>query len=538
MQKHNTMEENPKILRFGIIADDIKMQQWQVNIVKTLVANGLSLSLIIKMQGQEDQSFGKKASLWYSRVSKKLFFSTESRKKTKLNDFVDISGIPIKNCIAKVINETMFFSENDVQSIENQNLDFIIRLSNLHVGGELADSIKYGIWEFCFHDEKAYLEAQPEGFWEFIGKEDNHAISLQKVTNNKDKALIIKKNHYPIIKKSYKDHIEQILTDCCEMPLQVSRDIMANGKITGMQETRVSRESKNSASFGGLLKYLHVRLWRTILGDGKSLDSFDRDIGIAEVPIFDFCSNPDKYRKKIKWFRRNSTSERYSTPSAITTANDTYVFFIVTDTKEDKCHISMVKKSEEYKTQHTVLDNGHALSYPFVFRKDESIFCIPQDIESQQITLYRFDEDSMTLQKDTILYDGVKAYRPTMVSSNGLWNLFYGKEESYNTKLYLLTSDDLRGSYTPFFNNPVKTDSRGALMAGGFFSVNGKLYRPAFNERQRRLVICEVDEISRNAYIESDRDRLVVGPLKSTKFSRGVPCISGNDMITVVDGMR
>jgi len=532
------MEENSKTLRFGIIADDIKMQLWQVNVVKTLVANGLNLSLIIKIQGQEDASFGKKAALWYRRVGKKLFFNTESRKNTKLNDFVDISGIPIKSCIAKVINDTMFFSENDVQFIENQNLDFIIRLSNLKVGGELADSIRYGIWEFCFHDEKTYTEAHPEGFWEFVSKDESNAVSLQKITNNRDKALIIKKNHYPILKKSYKEHVEQILTDCQSMPLQACRDILANGKMTRMIETRVGKTNKAGLSFGGLLKFMHVKLWRWILGDGKDINSFDRDIGIAEVPIFDFCNDPDKHRKKVKWLRRNSTSERYSTPSVITTANDTYIFFTITDDKDNRSYISMVKKSEEYKTQHTVLDNGHALGYPFVFRKDEGVFCIPQDIESQQITLYRFDEDNTTLVKDTILYDGIKAYRPTMVSSNGLWNLFFGKEESFNTKLYLLTSNDLRGPYTPFFNNPVKTDNRGALMAGGFISVNGKLYRPAFNEKKRCVVVCEVDEISENAYIESENDKIIVGPLKRTNFSRGVQCISGNDIITVVDGMR
>lgn len=514
------------------------MQLWQVDVVKTLVANGLNLALIVKIQGQEDQSFGKKASLWYRKVSKKLFWNTESRKSTKLSDFVDISGIPIKNCLAKVINDTMFFSENDVQFIENLNLDFIIRLSNLHVGGELVDSIKHGIWEFCFHDEKTYLEAQPEGFWEFIGKEDSNAVSLQKVSNSSSVTLIIKKNHYPILRKSYKDHIEQILTDCSMMPLQVCRDIIKNGKMTGSYETRSGQEIKAGLTFGGFVKFLHVKLWRKILGDGIDLNKFDRDIGIAEVPILDFCNDPEKYRKKIKWFRRNSIFERYSTPSVVTTADDTYIFFTVTNQKDNQSYISMVKKSEEYKTQHKVLDNGHALSYPFVFRKDDGLFCIPQDIESQQITLYRFNEDSITLVKDTILYDGIKAYRPTMVSSNGLWNLFYGKEESYNTKLHLLISDDLRGSYTPFFNNPVKTDNRGALMAGGFFSVNGKLYRPAFNERQRCVAIYEVDEISRDAYLEHERNSFVVGPLKRTKFSRGVQCISGNDMITIVDGMR
>ena len=536
LAKHDKMEYLNRNLRFGIITDDIKMQQWQANVVKTLVANGLSLSLIIKMQGNEGKSIGKKASFWYRKVSNRLISSTESQKTMKLNDYVDISGIPIKNCIAKVIDNTLYFSENDVQFIENQDIDFIIRLCDQPIGGELVNCIRHGIWEFCFHDESAYHDAQPIGFWEFIGKGYCNVVSLQRISSNRSKALILRKNRYPILKKSYSDHVEQILTECSQMPLQVCRDIMANGKADDY-ETSVGKDAKQGLTLGGLLKYLHIRLWRKILGTGKDINNFDRDIGIAEVPVFDFCNNPDKYRKKVKWLRRKSTGERYSTPLAITTANDTYVFFTVADDKQ-KSRINMVKKSEDYKKQHTVLDNGHALSYPFVFRKDEGVFCIPQDIESQQITLYRFDEGSMTMQKDTILYDGIKAYRPTVVSSNGLWNLFFGKEGSSDTKLNLLISDDLRGTYTPFFNNPVKTDCRGALMAGGFIAVNGKLYRPAFNESQRCVAIYEVKEISRGSYKEAENETLTIGSLKRSKFGRGVQCISGNDLITVVDGMR
>ena len=531
------MEENKKGLRFGIITDDIKMQLWKVNVVKTLVANGMVLSTIIKIQGQ-NESIGNKAAKWFNKLSRKMFFNTESYKNTNLNDFVDISGIPIKNCMTKVIGDTMFFADNDIQFIENQGLDFIIRLNNLRVGGELVDNIRYGIWEFCFHDEKTYIEAKPNGFWEFLGKKSSNAVSLQRTTNDREKAVILKKNHYPIIKSSYTKHIEQMLTDCCNMPLQVCRSIVNDENAGKGYETRLGKETKSGMGFGGFMKYLCVATWRKIAGTGRDDNSFDRDIGIAEVPVFDFFQDPDSHRKKIKWLRRASRSQRYSTPSAITTANDTYVFFVVDDTEEKTSTINMVRKSEGYKDLHTVLDNGHALSYPFVFRKDEAIFCIPQDIESQQITLYRFNEESLQLEKDTILYDGIKAYRPTAVFGNNHWNIFYSKEESLYTKLYLMSSDDLRGSYTQFYNNPVKTDNRGALMAGGFISINGKTYRPAYNQSQRHVVLYEVDEMSDGIYTEHQAEKHVVGKLKWSRFGNGTQCVSGNDIITVIDGMR
>ncbi len=530
------MEEVKDTLRFGIIADDTKMELWKINTIKTLVANGLKLSLIIKIQGQ-NESFGNKAAGWLKRLNQKMFFNTKSNKQAALKDHVNISGIPIKSCMAKVIGDAMFFSENDVQFIENQDIDFLIRFNALRVSGELTESLPYGIWEFCFHDEKTHNESRPEGFWEFVGNGETNTVSLQRVSNQRDKAIILKKNHYPIIKSSYDEHVERFLTDCSNIPLQVCRSILHNGKATWTHETRVGKETKNNVGFGGLMRYAWVSTWRKIAGTGTSDDGFDRDIGIAEVPVFDFFQNPDKHRRKIKWLRRTSTSMRYSTPSVITNANDTYIFFAVDDRKENKSCIKMSRKSEEYKKQHTVLENGHSISYPFVFRKDDSLFCIPQDTESQQITLYRFNEDTLMMEKETVLYDGIKAYRPTAVFGNGCWNIFYGRDDSFDTKLNLMTSDDLRGNYTQFYNNPIKTDCRSSLMAGGFISINGKMYRPSYNQKQHSVTLNEVCEMSVDNYMEHDTG-LSVGKLRWSRFGKGVQCISGNDLVTVIDGMR
>ena len=146
--------------------------------------------------------------------------------------------------------------------------------------------------------------------------------------------------------------------------------------------------------------------------------------------------------------------------------------------------IGVFEPRDPSSTFRTVLDRGRHLSYPFVFRDEETgdWLMLPEMAAERRVTLFRASSFPDEWHEDTVLLDDVVAYDPTIVLRAGRFWLFYAsgsRGSALDDELHLAFSETLRGPYTPHPRNPVKSDVIGSRPAGRLFDWNGQLIRPA-----------------------------------------------------------
>ena len=538
------MEEGKTSLRFGILVDDMSLQRWQAETIKKLTDNGMQLSLIVKnTEATPKKGLIKRIKEYpfkkmFFQVWNHRFFKPECKAMVALADYCEIEKVEVINCYPQHQGISTIISNNDIELINNQQLDFILRFGFNILGGAILSAAKYGIWSFHHDDEMAYRGAPP-GFWEFMNDDPINGIILQKLTESLDKGVILRKVYYPTILHSYKAHLNQLYFESESLPLEVCNEIIRTGGIFEYESKSTApiyRAPKN----GKMLKYwilCPTRRLRFHLHDLFRQE--DWDVAYADVPLRDFIKDPKAYEKDFVWFRRSHLNTYYADPFVITTSKDTYVFFESYNYKKGKGCICVALKSEKFKKHHEVLSESFHLSYPFVFEDNGTIYCLPEANESNRITLYRFNENELKLEKDSVLMENIQAVDPTLNFKDGKWNLFFGLQKYSNIKLFRYLSDDLRGPYEPYYNNPIKTDCQNARMAGAFFTDGESLIRPG-QESVRyygtAVRLNEVQVLSEDYFTESQIIR--IEPFSNCQFKQGLHTLNGNETMTVIDGKR
>lgn len=164
-----------------------------------------------------------------------------------------------------------------------------------------------------------------------------------------------------------------------------------------------------------------------------------------------------------------------------------------------------------------VLETDWHLSYPHVFRHEDTIFMIPESGGNGRIDLYAATSFPYEWRHVSTLLEGVHAYDATVMRHDGRWWIFAavtdGAGLSDYDELHLFYSDDLlKGPWNPHPLNPVLSDVTGARPAGAILRQSGRLLRPAQDSRSiygRGLVMHEITMLSPEAFEERPVERLL-----------------------------
>lgn len=538
------MEEGKTSLRFGVMVDDMTLQRWQAETIKKLTDSGMQLLLIIKNEESAPKKglFRKIKEYPFRRMFFQVWnhrlFKPECKAMVDLSAYCELEKIEVLNCQPQHQGISTIISNNDIETIRNQELDFILRFGFNILSGEILTVAKYGIWSFHHDDEMVYRGAPP-GFWEFMHDDPVNGIILQKLTESLDKGVILKKVFYPTILHSYKAHLNQLYFESESLPLEVCNEIIRTGGVFEYESKStapVYRAPKN----GKMLKYwLLCPIRRLSFHLHDLFRQEDWDVAYAEIPLREFIKDPKSYESDFVWFRRSHLNTYYADPFVISTAKDTYIFFESYNYKKGKGSICVALKSEKFKKHHETLCEPFHLSYPFVFQDNGTVYCLPEANESNRLTLYRFNEKELILEKDSVLMENIRAIDPTLYFKDGKWNLFLGLQKYSNIKLFRYLSNDLRGPYETYYNNPIKTDCQNARMAGAFFTDGETLIRPGQESIRyygTAVRLNEVQVLSDDYYSESQIIR--IEPFNECHFKHGLHTLNGNETMTVIDGKR
>ena len=161
-----------------------------------------------------------------------------------------------------------------------------------------------------------------------------------------------------------------------------------------------------------------------------------------------------------------------------------------------------------------ILERPFHISYPFVFADAGSIYMLPEMSERKALELYRAVDFPWRWELDCVLMEGPALADPTLVFHEDRWWLFAASGEHGSLdhdELLIFYSDELRGSWRPHAQNPVKSDCRSARPAGRMVREGKRLLRPAQNCEKAYgggIVWNEIVELSPTRFREIEIARL------------------------------
>ena len=175
----------------------------------------------------------------------------------------------------------------------------------------------------------------------------------------------------------------------------------------------------------------------------------------------------------------------YADPFVVSDGDRQYVFIEEFTFESDKGHISVIELGDDdaASAPRPVLVRPYHLSYPFVFNDGTDWYLIPETGSRCTIELYRAVNFPDDWEYVTELATGIRALDTTIhVDSSGRYWLFASLEQpgrNRNDELFLFSSTEITGPWSPHPENPIVSDVRFARPAGRLFVRDNSLIRPA-----------------------------------------------------------
>lgn len=202
-------------------------------------------------------------------------------------------------------------------------------------------------------------------------------------------------------------------------------------------------------------------------------------IGIIDAPIssavtWDGCP-------PVRWIGHRSPYRYFADPFAWPDNPDTILC-------EEYCfdtRLGVIKKLEIHGDaikSESMVDlsvPGH-LSFPFLFRHDGEVYCMPESSGAHRLTIFRWDKVNAKWLEVVSPLRGIAAADSILFRYGGyFWIAYTDTAINHFNNLNLCFAPSLNGPWQPHVNNPIKIDPRSSRCGGGVFMHMEKLYRPA-----------------------------------------------------------
>jgi hypothetical protein len=180
--------------------------------------------------------------------------------------------------------------------------------------------------------------------------------------------------------------------------------------------------------------------------------------------------------------------------------NPWFVFFEVLrhDTNLGEIGLATSDDGFVWTYKQIVLREDFHLSYPYVFKWQNTFYMIPETLGANGVCLYEAEEFPLRWSRKAKLIEGQYA-DPSIVRYNDLWWLFACSTPYRHDTLRLFFAEDLCGPWREHPQSPmIREDMRRARPAGRVLIDNGKLIRfaqdclPRYGSRVRAFDILEL----------------------------------------------
>ena len=406
------------------------------------------------------------------------------------------------------------FSPQDLEIVQEQKLDVILRFGFNILRGEILNVPRYGIWSY-HHGDNAYYRGGPAYFWEIYESHPLSGVILAGAQRRVDAGLVLCKvptwRHnracppcatgssrtglfrFFVIRKLHQLHQyghEQVAQQSSRTQLVAGRKKLYRSP-TNIQMLRFLINWAFRRAVPVRLRPVPYSYWRVALRVGENPLRLDA---------------PDP--RGFQWVK-SPRGHFYADPVLFEKGGKTWLFF------EDYSYLDktgMIGCAEVLpdgvvSAPRTVLAPGHHLSYPFVFEHQSEIYMLPESGADQIVALYRAHPfpDRWSLEK--VLFKGTMAVDTTLWVEDGVYWFFVTMVDppEAGPQLFLFYADSLVGEWNYHPSNPICTDVRFARGAGRIFRENGRLIRPSQDHSRGYGSACHfrhVLELTKHTYRE------------------------------------
>jgi hypothetical protein len=545
MREDKLIAQQPKIdnseimshLKFGVMNNSSTLKDFEKRCIEDLLSlNNISLELIIINELEADETSLPKL-VWdalYKKyplsIYRQLFCNTKSTKLWNMSDI--LSETPRKKFkLIKTGKNTHVFSDIDRLKIEEYKLDFIISFCSEEITGKILDSTKYGIWVYRFSNEQKN-RVNLTGFWEIYRGDTVIEASLQRMTNDPDRSIILKKGVFKTIDYSFPKNVDNLHYESVKWPKQVAIDIQE--KVA--DNTNTTQQNKQRLIYGTpnvfqLSKFI-IKMFFNLFAHAYARRA-QWNIGLINKPIYSIIEDKEY---SVEWFPKPDKDIYLADPFGAKINGASYIFMEEYNYKEKKGKLSYIELDERNKPLElkTFIEKPYHMSYPYILEYEDEIYFIPETLQNKEVALYKLKDPTNWLKVKTLI-EGIGIVDPSLIEYNDKWWLFFTREDTNSdTNLHIWYANDLMGEWISHKNNPVKSDVRSSRPAGTMFIHNGRLIRPSQDCSEYyggRIVINEVTKISPTEFSETPIQ--TIDPLESWI---GTHNLSTLGEITVIDG--
>lgn len=501
-------------LNFAILVDSFEVNEWQFDAVEALIREpGVHpVAIIIKDSDSLKEHQGKKWKTWnnfFYRIYTHYFFKPFTKRKKDLIRLV--GNLSVIECCTHIEGQYEYFSHEDISKIQSHDPDFILKLGFGELKGEILTSTPLGVWDFHHADEQKF-RGLPPAFWEIYTGDPKTGATLQRLTEEIDGGVILRKGLFKTIEYSWSLNLRQTLELTKRWPADVCREIINQSTfpdtMKGVETIAPIYNLPGNTTFTlFLLKLmknkLHhfinelfsVEIWQTGIMKARTADILG-ELSYTIDPM------------EVDWHIAQGKDNYYADSFAFRVYDRLLLLYEDYSYKNRLGKISAVWFDERiftFSEPFTLLEEQWHLSYPFVFKNNNTIYCLPSCNDKKSIDLYRLDLTSMKLVHERTLIKGIGAVDPTLVYHQKHWFLFFTSDSAANTELHIWHAEDLEQEFVPHALNPVKSDVSNSRPAGPLFYLDGNLYRPSQDCSRTyggRVIIHEVKLLSEDSFLE------------------------------------
>lgn len=528
-----------KKITFGILCNNLIFEAWEAACIEQLLHHPqIELKLLVINDVRETKRTNVIEKIihypyphFLYRAYKRFFLKAASYATISYeNRFKNIPQIKCETIKKEKYAE--YFSESDVSKIKLLQLDFMLRFGFNIIKGSILESCKYGIWSF-HHADNEFIRGGPIGFWEIFLKRNTSAAVLQQLNNKLDQGVILRKGYLKTVDHSYAENIDQLTKMAAIWPLQVCIDILNNKDIFDYHTEKNTQGKLYKFPKNFAFIYFLFLLFKNKINFhyGQLFLSESWQIALLEQSVEEFIQSK---KCSINMIQKASSEHYCADPFFVPLSTHHAILFEYYSYQEQIGKIALgTADSKEF----TVLDFNDKIhrSYPFCLEYENEVYFMPEQADLRKVSLYQVNAEAK-INKVIDLVTNFAARDASLVFFNQKWWLFCTKANEFeNAALYIFYSDKLLQEFIPHQNNPVKVDVRNVRPAGGLFTIDNVLYRPAQNNAQHyghKVNINRIKVLSEIAFEEE-----LVNEIDGQKFGDycGIHHVSINENKILID---
>lgn len=528
-------------LKFGLICNNLKLEKWQEKtLLKLMEINEITLSVVIfnTLDATTNPMIWSSREFVHKNLFFKIYYKFVSRKFTS-HEGVDVttllSNVPHMKC--KLAPEGKYSTE-DIASIAELELDFILNFGSQHLQGDILNVGSYGIWTFQHNDLRS-LGGVP-CFWEIYNRDKITETTLKRLTNPTESEVILHKGYFSTICYSYVQNLDRTYFAGVSWPAKICRSILSgndqyptSSNVEPIQQKLPSNLEMLRYLVTISMNYFKFRFNDLFIGE-------EWNIGIINKPIESVLEGTIS----AAWFPKPKRGTFIADPFG--KSSDGKISILVEDINYcigSKGRISAIEIQNDAiqtATKETAIHLPTHLSYPYLIDHNNETYIIPENYENRKVTLFKATNFPYQWSEIKTLIDDFSAVDSTVFFYDNIWWLMCtNRETDSNCDLYIWYARNLLGPWEPHLLNPVKTDIRSSRPGGTPFIYKGELYRPAQNSVNTyggSLLINIIKKLTMNEFVEEVV--LEIKPDKYTVYNKGVHTLASMGNKTVIDGKR